>query len=63
MLGRPPGRAGHRIGYLPQRRSFDASLRIRGIDVVRLGLDGDRWGVPLPVRPAPAAPQPSGSAR
>jgi zinc/manganese transport system ATP-binding protein len=37
-----------RIGYLPQRRSFDANLRIRGIDVVRMGLDGDRWGVPLP---------------
>ena len=27
-------------------------LRIRGVDVVRLGLDGDRWGVPLPARPA-----------
>jgi zinc/manganese transport system ATP-binding protein len=48
VLGRPPGAAGDRIGYLPQRRSFDASLRIRGIDIVRLGLDGDRWGVPLP---------------
>lgn len=48
VLGRPPGQAGDRIGYLPQRRSFDAALRIRGIDVVRLGLDGDRWGVPLP---------------
>ena len=48
VLGRPPGGAGDRIGYLPQRRSFDASLRIRGTDIVRLGLDGDRWGVPLP---------------
>jgi zinc/manganese transport system ATP-binding protein len=49
VLGQRPGHANHRIGYLPQRRSFDASLRIRGIDVVRLGLDGDRWGVPLPL--------------
>ena len=48
VLGRRPGAAGERIGYLPQRRSFDASLRIRGLDVVRLGWDGDRWGVPLP---------------
>lgn len=48
VLGRRPGGAGERIGYLPQRRSFDASLRIRGIDIVRLGLDGDRWGVPIP---------------
>ncbi|MGD3111362.1 metal ABC transporter ATP-binding protein [Streptomyces sp. YGL11-2] len=49
VLGARPGRAGHRIGYLPQRRNFDASMRIRGIDVVRMGLDGDRWGLPLPL--------------
>ncbi|MFI9719815.1 metal ABC transporter ATP-binding protein [Streptomyces sp. NPDC052396] len=49
VLGTRPGQASRRIGYLPQRRSFDASMRIRGIDVVRLGLDGDRWGVPLPI--------------
>jgi zinc/manganese transport system ATP-binding protein len=48
VLGARPGQAGDRIGYLPQRRSFDAALRIRGIDVVRMGLDGDRWGMPLP---------------
>ncbi|MFJ5100352.1 metal ABC transporter ATP-binding protein [Streptomyces sp. NPDC088554] len=50
VLGGRPGRAGHRVGYLPQRRSFDASLRMRGTDIVRLGWDGDRWGVPLPGR-------------
>jgi zinc/manganese transport system ATP-binding protein len=48
VLGRPPGAANERIGYLPQRRSFEAGLRVRGVDVVRLGLDGDRWGLPLP---------------
>jgi zinc/manganese transport system ATP-binding protein len=48
VLGRNPGDAGPEIGYLPQRRSFDPSLRIRGIDVVRLGSDGDRWGLPVP---------------
>jgi zinc/manganese transport system ATP-binding protein len=48
VLGRPPGHAGREIGYLPQRRSFDAGLRVRGIDVVRLGSDGERWGLPLP---------------
>jgi zinc/manganese transport system ATP-binding protein len=55
VLGRAPGQANHRIGYLPQRRSFDASLRVRGTDVVRLGLDGDRWGLPLPGRRSRAA--------
>ena len=48
VLGRPPGESGAHVGYLPQRRSFDPSLRIRGIDVVRLGSDGDRWGLPVP---------------
>jgi zinc/manganese transport system ATP-binding protein len=48
VLGQLAGMANRDIGYLPQRRSFDPSLRVRGIDVVRLGLDGDRFGLPLP---------------
>lgn len=47
ILGKPPGALKGRIGYLPQRRHFDGGTRIRGIDVVRLGLDGARWGLPL----------------
>jgi len=51
VLGAAPGPAtARRIGYLPQRRSFDAATRIRGRDLVRLGLDGGRWGLPLPAR-------------
>jgi zinc/manganese transport system ATP-binding protein len=48
VLGRPAGAANQDVGYLPQRRSFEQSLRVRGIDIVRLGLDGDRFGLPLP---------------
>jgi zinc/manganese transport system ATP-binding protein len=48
VLGGRPGQRNDRIGYLPQRRAFDPSTRIRGVDIVRLGLDGDRWGTPLP---------------
>ena len=48
VLGGRPGRANARIGYLPQRRAFEPATRIRGVDIVRLGLDGDRWGFPLP---------------
>jgi zinc/manganese transport system ATP-binding protein len=48
VLDGPAGEHNRQIGYLPQRRSFDASTRVRGVDLVRLGLDGDRWGVPLP---------------
>jgi zinc/manganese transport system ATP-binding protein len=50
VLGQRPGQANANIGYLPQRRSFDSSLRVRGIDIVWLGLTGSRWGVPLPFR-------------
>ncbi len=48
VLGLRPGQGGDRVGYLPQRRSFGPGMRIRGVDLVRLGLDGDRWGLPLP---------------
>ena len=54
VLGRPPGEANDRIGYLPQRRNFDAGTRIRGIDIVKLGLDGSRWGIPIPGLPSRA---------
>ena len=47
VLGGRPTEARARIGYLPQRHGFDASARIRGVDLVRLGLEGDRWGVPV----------------
>ena len=55
VLGEQPGQSGQRVGYLPQRRSFDASLRMRGTDIVGLGWDGDRWGLPLPGRQQKAA--------
>ena len=48
VLGTRPGGRNARIGYVAQRRAFDAGLRIRGIDVVALGLDGARWGTPMP---------------
>jgi zinc/manganese transport system ATP-binding protein len=49
VLNKPPAQARRNIGYLPQRHGFDASTRIRGIDLVRLGLDGARWGLPIPL--------------
>jgi zinc/manganese transport system ATP-binding protein len=47
VLGLAAGAANREIGYLPQRHGFDSSLPIRGVDLVRLGLDGSRWGIPL----------------
>jgi zinc/manganese transport system ATP-binding protein len=47
VLGVTPQQARPAIGYLPQRQGFDPSTRVRGIDLVTLGLDGARWGIPL----------------
>jgi len=38
------------IGYLPQRRGFDASLRVQARELVRLGVDGTRYGLSLSPR-------------
>jgi zinc/manganese transport system ATP-binding protein len=48
VCGAPPRRGSSIIGYIPQQKGFDRDLPIRGIDLVRLGLDGHRWGFPLP---------------
>ena len=50
IFGAQPGARGNAIGYLPQRHAFDTTTRVRGIDLVQLGLDGNRWGLPLPGR-------------
>src|SRR5260221_13981437 len=60
VLGRPPGQAGKEVGYLPQRRAFDAGLRGGGGDIVAPGCDGGGWGVPLP-RGGPVVPAQRGA--
>ena len=45
VLGHPPHRRDPGIGYVPQRSSFDRDLPLRGRDLVRLGVDGHRWGI------------------
>ncbi|KAA2262345.1 ATP-binding cassette domain-containing protein [Solihabitans fulvus] len=47
VAGGTPGRGDRRIGYIPQQRSMDTSVTLRGRDLVGLGLDGHRWGVGL----------------
>jgi zinc/manganese transport system ATP-binding protein len=42
--GCPPQKRCQRIGYVPQQRVFDRDVVLRGRDLVRLGLDGHRWG-------------------
>ncbi|MDQ6670198.1 MAG: ABC transporter ATP-binding protein [Chloroflexota bacterium] len=44
VLGGPPRRGNAQIGYVPQRRTLEADLALRGRDLVLLGLVGHRWG-------------------
>ena len=48
VLGEIPNRGNQAIGYVPQRRSFDPDVPIRGRDLVMFGLEGLRWGFALP---------------
>ncbi len=52
--GKPVGSGGGRIGYVPQHRPIDPDVMLRGRDLVRLGIDGGRWGA-TPLRPADRA--------
>src|SRR3982074_2180967 len=45
VLGRPARRGNAQIGYVPQRKTLEADLALRGFDLVLLGLVGHRWGV------------------
>ena len=48
VLGQPPARGSSSVGYIPQQRAFEPTLPLRGRDLVRLGVDGHRWGFPRP---------------
>jgi len=48
VLGRMPRRGNRLIGYVPQRRTLDPDLPVRGRDLVTLGIEGLRWGFALP---------------
>ena len=45
VLGHPPRRGSRSVGYVPQQRIVDPATPVRARDLVRLGLDGDRWGL------------------
>ncbi|HWG60473.1 MAG TPA: metal ABC transporter ATP-binding protein [Streptosporangiaceae bacterium] len=47
LLGRPRSRRTRSIGYVPQKVLLDPDMPMRARDLVALGLDGHRFGVPL----------------
>jgi len=50
LLGRPRSKRSHLIGYVPQKINLDPDMPMRARDLVGLGLDGHRLGVPLRTR-------------
>jgi zinc/manganese transport system ATP-binding protein len=44
VLGAAPRRGNAEIGYVPQRKTLESDLALRGSDLVLLGRVGHRWG-------------------
>nr|WP_216915785.1 ATP-binding cassette domain-containing protein [Nocardia noduli] len=47
IAGTPVRAGNHDIGYVPQQKTIDAGVQLRGVDLVGLGVDGHRWGLGL----------------
>jgi len=47
VLGGSPSSARPRIGYVPQRRPIDAEMTVEALELVRLGLRGNVFGLAL----------------
>ncbi|GLE53540.1 metal ABC transporter ATP-binding protein [Mycobacterium montefiorense] len=52
--GKQVGSGSGDIGYVPQHRPIDRDVMLVGHDLVRLGIDGNHWGV-MPLRSAERA--------
>ena len=48
--GRPRSRRDRSIGYVPQKVLLDPDMPMRARDLVALGIDGHRFGIPFPSR-------------
>lgn len=50
IAGAPVREANSHVGYVPQQKSLEAGLPLRGRDLVGLGVDGHKWGIGLRYR-------------
>jgi zinc/manganese transport system ATP-binding protein len=50
LFGRPVARGSEGIGYIPQQKLLERGTPLRARDLVALGVDGQRWGLPVPSR-------------
>ena len=47
VLGKESERGNPRIGYVPQRHHVDNDMNIEALEIVRIGLTGNKWGMSL----------------
>ena len=47
LLGKPVRHGSHEIGYIPQQKLMEQGTPLRARDLVALGVNGHRWGLPL----------------
>src|SRR6185437_3129810 len=47
IAGSPVRRGSDFVGYVPQRVGIDSGTMVKARDMVRMGLDGHRWGLPI----------------
>jgi zinc/manganese transport system ATP-binding protein len=50
IAGQAITRGNRRIGYIPQQKLYTEGTPMRGMDLVALGMGGDRYGIPWPDR-------------
>ncbi|PJJ73677.1 zinc/manganese transport system ATP-binding protein [Diaminobutyricimonas aerilata] len=50
VLGRPVERGSRGVGYVPQQKLMERGTPVRARDLVTFGVDGTRWGLPVPSR-------------
>jgi zinc/manganese transport system ATP-binding protein len=54
IFGAAPRRGNPRIGYVPQKHPIDSETGIEALQLVQLGLDGNKWGMGATRAPASA---------
>jgi zinc/manganese transport system ATP-binding protein len=45
VFGETPRRGNPKVGYVPQRHLIDSEMAIESLELVRLGINGNRWGM------------------
>lgn len=50
LLGKPVSRGSRQIGYIPQQKLIERGTPLRARDLVALGVDGQRFGLPVSSR-------------